>query len=436
MSVERLASEAAHALGDAGAQVLNEMQSSEFINLPESDQADPGPLSQLPVSLPLLSDLSQFNHGLSDFQNSSSASNTANAMPSLSSMSLIPPLNSQTHSDAPPPLSRAAAPNLSASLLASLSSHSSQALNNLASVVASMANVPSSISNLALSGSHSNVVDLTGSLAQIQNPGFSFNLPPTIPLPVYNPTPGYSNPNKRRAKTYTAAQLAKETFSDISEDEDLLAYILKPEEVVLKEQVWTTLNADYIAKQAEKAALAAIEAEKGPKVKKVYKKRKADGTAESAQEAVSILAKQKKVIQSAKINYENLFSETDPGPTRVAPTVVENVNTLNIRPSYLATKRLSSLSGRALNGGVDRLKRSGGVVRVETVPQPNPDPVATIAEDQANFQRSLEMCVEEELPEPEEEEEEDAVHRIEFKKMKKMMGFVENDIELEQEDYE
>ncbi len=49
----------------------------------------------------------------------------------------------------------------------------------------------------------------------------------------------------------------KETFSDLDDDE-LDGFVLSTEEVELKEQVWTALNADYLERQAAKEAATCV----------------------------------------------------------------------------------------------------------------------------------------------------------------------------------
>lgn len=115
------------------------------------------------------------------------------------------------------------------------------------------------------------------------------------------------------------------TFSDLDEDEEVVAVLLEEAEVELKTRIWSALNEDYLKAEAEKARLAAITAktdeavEPGRAAEEPAKKRRgrkpqpvgAPRTAKAepvAHESAAEAAKQTMVTKrlSKKINYDAL----------------------------------------------------------------------------------------------------------------------------------
>lgn len=97
-------------------------------------------------------------------------------------------------------------------------------------------------------------------------------------------------------------------FDDI-DDEELDSYIMTDNEYETKNEIWHTINADYLQKQKEKEEQLKKEREEGKpekKRRKPAKKRQLIGPVNSAGEAIEKIIQEKKI--SSKINYEVLKS--------------------------------------------------------------------------------------------------------------------------------
>merc|ERR1712083_1284716 len=98
------------------------------------------------------------------------------------------------------------------------------------------------------------------------------------------------------------------------DDDEIESFLLSPEEVKFKTQLWMKVNKEYLAEQQEKLRKEKEEREemikqgKDPdKKKKVYRKRKS-GTSNTAVEAIEKMVAEKKI--STKINYDVLKNLT------------------------------------------------------------------------------------------------------------------------------
>merc|ERR1719209_501212 len=98
------------------------------------------------------------------------------------------------------------------------------------------------------------------------------------------------------------------------DDDEIESFLLSPEEVKFKTQLWMKVNEEYLAEQREKLRKEKEEREemikqgKDPdKKKKVYRKRKS-GTSDTAVEAIEKMVAEKKI--STKINYDVLKNLT------------------------------------------------------------------------------------------------------------------------------
>merc|ERR1719370_30286 len=115
----------------------------------------------------------------------------------------------------------------------------------------------------------------------------------------------------------------EETTEDMAEyeldltgidDDEIESFLLSPEEVKFKTQLWMKVNKEYLAEQREKLKKKEEEREEmikqgidPDKKKKVYRKRKS-GTSDTAVEAIEKMAVEKKI--STKINYDVLKNLT------------------------------------------------------------------------------------------------------------------------------
>ena len=118
-------------------------------------------------------------------------------------------------------------------------------------------------------------------------------------------------------------ELEKETTEDFAEheldltgidDDEIESFLLTPEEVKFKTQLWMKVNEEYLQEQCEKLKKEKEEREEMIKQgidpdrkKRVYRKRKS-GSSDTAVEAIEKMAVEKKI--STKINYDVLKNLT------------------------------------------------------------------------------------------------------------------------------
>merc|ERR1719233_1560127 len=98
------------------------------------------------------------------------------------------------------------------------------------------------------------------------------------------------------------------------DDDEIESFLLTPEEVKFKTQLWLKVNQEYLEEQREKLKKEKEEREElikqgidPDKKKKVYRKRKS-GTSDTAVEAIEKMVAEKKI--STKINYDVLKNLT------------------------------------------------------------------------------------------------------------------------------
>ncbi|XP_072031993.1 transcription factor IIIB 90 kDa subunit-like [Amphiura filiformis] len=132
------------------------------------------------------------------------------------------------------------------------------------------------------------------------------------------------------------------------DDKEIDRFLLTPQEVRIKTEIWMKENGEYLDQLREKEEKEAKEKEqagKSDQPKKKKKQRKPQTPASSAGEAIEKLLVEKKI--SSKINYDvlrdlNKSSEMKPPPT---PPVMESPlkKIAPVRPSPMAAKRVLQL---------------------------------------------------------------------------------------------
>merc|ERR1719153_589484 len=117
-------------------------------------------------------------------------------------------------------------------------------------------------------------------------------------------------------------EVKRKSQTDIDDDE-IESFLLSPEEVKFKTQLWMKVNKEYLTEQQEKLE----------KKKKVYKKRKS-GISDTAVEAIEKMAVDKKI--STKINYDVLKNLTVV-PKKSTDDLVKSPSKEEISPSEISS---------------------------------------------------------------------------------------------------